>query len=639
VTVVAVALAAPGLLNGFVWDDHELVALALERDLGAVLTQPFLGEAGAIYYRPIPSLLLWGVARVAGPWPFAFHLLNLLVFGAVTWLSVGFLEARLARRGDAAVPAALAALALALHPSRPLAHAWVAGLGDLLVALFTLLAFAAWRSPGPSRERGLFVGLACVAAALSKEAGLVLPLALGLDALLGGPRPPAWRRSLGLASVGTMVAVALHARVAAPPEAPFELTTLPSRVLLSLGHLAYSALWPFRQLHQENADVGAWTTLPLRLGLLVPVGVLTLLLTWPLRRRPALRDLVLFLVLAAPSLNVVVLGAEGGTLSERYLFLPALGLAALLGRGLAGGRWRRPAVRAALAVALLAWAGRGLVETRAMRQDLTLFRHFAALTPDVPFVLRRLVTLEADAENRQAALRWAADLTRLETQPRDRVSLARGRHTLQPPPGVRRNALLRFAELELPWHLDRDQARLGQLARFARQLTDSSVSRATLTVEEAPIAVPVDVEALRGEGLEGRVRRLGARASARVGDYEGALAHVTAGLRSDPEDAALAFEGARALAWQGALSDAEEALRVTAARRHPGAPAFREAIAGLREAAAADRSDPVARHAGIALALARSGSPAAAEAWLDRHDVLDEALRARILAIDVALRE
>lgn len=113
---------------------------------------------------------------VSGP---AIHASMLLLHAACAVLAYGLLRKLMPK-----VPAwaALAAVCLwAAHPARTEAVVWAAQLADLLCALFALLCLRAYAAD-EDRAAG---ALALLAAACRWKAVVILPLALGVDALRG----------------------------------------------------------------------------------------------------------------------------------------------------------------------------------------------------------------------------------------------------------------------------------------------------------------------------------------------------------------------------------------------------------------------------------------------------------------------
>ena len=201
--VVVLALYSPSLSNPLIWDDtihlekmrHEGPAAAFER-------------VSDKYRRPLVLLSYsvqdaFGLASPAGLHAFnaALHAGNaLLVYVLALTLGTG-----------ANVAIAGAAL-FAFHPLQSAAVAYVSGRTDLLATCFTLVAvLMALRSTlrGGSRFHSSAAAVACVAAGLSKESGLVAgPLAAAAFYCARKPGLPLDRRAMAIC-VAASLATAL----------------------------------------------------------------------------------------------------------------------------------------------------------------------------------------------------------------------------------------------------------------------------------------------------------------------------------------------------------------------------------------------------------------------------------------------
>jgi hypothetical protein len=202
--VLVLLVFGPGLVGGFIYDDHHLIETnayvrdlsrldeALTHDLWHVSSGGDLGEDFNRYYRPVVTLAYALQFRAFGEAPLGYHAVSLALHLACVLLAFFWLTRRLASLGEAGLLGALVGAALfALHPSRPETVSWISGSTDLWMALFTLLGLHAWdRLQGPGRI--VTTSLAFVLAVLSKEGAVLLPLLLAADACLlpVGASPP-----------------------------------------------------------------------------------------------------------------------------------------------------------------------------------------------------------------------------------------------------------------------------------------------------------------------------------------------------------------------------------------------------------------------------------------------------------------
>jgi Tfp pilus assembly protein PilF len=417
VLLAAAVLAIYGASIGyeFVYDDH----VQIERNpwlrdpdgFRLFLTRPFWGfyqDRGAgpsNYYRPVFGWAYSLVARGFGLQPAAFHAVSVALQIAVTLLvALGARRLFSDRRGPdrRGETAALAAgLLFAVYPAHAEAVAWVGDQVDLLTALFVLLALFSYLS---HKDRGGWTGWAgpfsYLLACLAKEPGTALLL------VLGAVEAAEWRRegSLGaalrrasarlapyLAMFAVYVALRIHALGGFSPRS-YGVTASPAGAVafaagLFARYLAFLAVpFPSRVL----ASVPAPTLLsPVAIAGLAAAGIASLGLAAAAWSGRARRGIVLPLaVIVAFLLPVLAANSIGGSnFSERYLYLPSIGLA-WLGGGLAGwlavilpARTRKAAAAAGLALlaalGAAAWARAGIY-----RSDLTLFRAAVRTSPN-----------------------------------------------------------------------------------------------------------------------------------------------------------------------------------------------------------------------------------------------------------------
>jgi tetratricopeptide (TPR) repeat protein len=457
VGLVAVAVYLPSLHNRFVWDDP----IVLDRQLpyfdgpsDAFFPPPGVPQWGTHYYRPMVVLSYQVdefLARVlAGPEgrvaarQLTFHASPVLLHGAASALLVT-LGAALMRRfrpgpPSLAVPLAAGVL-FAVHPIHVESVAWLAGRSDLLCAVFTLGALAAWLRWLEVRHTAWlpFAAVLALAAMLSKEVGLALvaltPLAATLPRGAGeahGARA-GWREAaLGAALAAGAAAIALGLRwAAAPPQpAPAIAWSEPLRgILTALGWYGVKTVWP--------APLSAFVdrvpaSLPLAaLGALVAVGAGALIYRGWSRGRGGAEAFAaaLFLLPLAPALAVAAGTIAATPLAERYLYLPSAGAALLLVLGLhdlAGRRLRTARHASAIvlgtAAALAAVAlPATLLRQRVWRDDLAFWSDAATKAPQAWLPQDALGTALANAgraADAAARFRRAAELA---ARPHDRA--------------------------------------------------------------------------------------------------------------------------------------------------------------------------------------------------------------------------
>ncbi|MGO8789104.1 MAG: tetratricopeptide repeat protein [Terriglobia bacterium] len=302
------------------------------------------------YYRPLFLLWLRLNDALFGLHPWGWHLTSVLAHLGVTCL-VYCLALRLTR--DTWV-AGFAGLLFGLHPVHIEAVAYVSAVPEALSTLFVLAAMLAWLR---AREAGsgriwLAASLALfVAALLSKESGMMLPIFIAVYAWIN-PLQDGREVSVGSRLRGVVIAVApfLAATLVYAPlrvwalkgfahtvtqvDLRTEILTVPSVLLFYLRLLTGP---PGLSCYYDTPYISAPTFRGFFLPLIVVLAVAAALVAWYFRTRrgrPSEARTVAFaalwMVLAIlPVLNFRLL-PEGEIAHDRYLYLPSVGFALLV---------------------------------------------------------------------------------------------------------------------------------------------------------------------------------------------------------------------------------------------------------------------------------------------------------------------
>ncbi len=377
----ALSAYAPALRNDFVWDDHALILrdplIRSWQLIGEGFTHFLFTDAAASdFYRPLQRLsytLDYAAFFIS---PMGYHVVSLLWHAAAAVALFFFAEEFFARSQMEARKRSLvafgAALVWALHPVQSAAVVYISGRADPLTATFGFLglylALRMLRAEGNARWGfRIGAGLAFLASALSKEAGLIFLLVWLIIALTQRPR----QGLLGTAGLlaGVLCAYlslrlpAEHQPAPVPPATPF----LVRPIVSSRAVAEYAGLLalPWR-LHMER-DVetrptgydsagmvaASWRELQTLLGLLL-LAVAAFLL-WRARRQSAIfLPLLLALICYLPISGLITLNA---TIAEHWLYLPSAFLFLGAGAALASSGWlAEKNLRArALTVCLTTW--------------------------------------------------------------------------------------------------------------------------------------------------------------------------------------------------------------------------------------------------------------------------------------------
>ncbi len=433
---VAVIVAAPGLGNGFAYDD---IPLVVENTRITTMLPPWdyftqsYWPAGGLY-RPLTvsfMALLW---KAGGGAPWIFHVANVALHATVTLLVY-----RLARFLLPPAWAGLAALLFAVHPVHVEAVANVVGVSEMLCAGFVLAAvLLALRGTRDGFTATMRLGVLAfgVLAAISKEQGFVTP-ALVLVAA-GFTLPPARR---ALARVAP-VAIAMTALLAAllvlragvlgglagdDPAAPLRGLAPSARMLVALGTVpewTRLLLWPARLSFDYTPPGYAIHSAPDMthfLALLLLIGSAGLV--WVTRgRAPAIALGITWIAVALlPVSNLLV--PTGILLAERTLYLASVGVVLVVAgaaRAVTASATSVPAQRAvagvAAAVILLA-AARSVGRAGVWRDNDALLarvaidapRNYRAHRIRAQHLDRNGQVDEAVAEYRQSIELWGGD--------------------------------------------------------------------------------------------------------------------------------------------------------------------------------------------------------------------------------------
>jgi tetratricopeptide (TPR) repeat protein len=179
---VAVVVALPSLINGFVYDDVWIVEsneVVHNLDVGELLSSPFWPEdRGGVMWRPVALVAFALQWAVGGGAPFLFHLGSVLLYGLVAG-AAGLVLARMFSPGLGL----LAGIVFAIHPAHVEVTANAVGQAELWAALGFLGAlWATWERSGSTAKRvrlGLLLAVvACLILGLGgKEQPVTFPAA------------------------------------------------------------------------------------------------------------------------------------------------------------------------------------------------------------------------------------------------------------------------------------------------------------------------------------------------------------------------------------------------------------------------------------------------------------------------------
>jgi Tfp pilus assembly protein PilF len=386
------------LLGSFVYDDHYQVVenpyvhsfRYLPKIFGTTVWS-FQGAQGTTnYFRPMMSFGYLLFYQIAGPVPFSFHLASIMLHALVVLLVFCVL-----RRLSGVRIALIAAGLFALHPIHTESVAWIAGVTDLELALFYLLAFLCYLRLEDSTSgigmRSAMCGCFAIAL-LSKEQAITLPVLATLFEYFyrqDRERTSAREKLSRYGPLWATVALYLTVRgillggvasIAARPGLSWYEIGLSAISLI--GAYIWKLLWPtqlsaFYVFHKSSHLTDRSVLLGL-LGLSV-CGVIFILL-WRRVQMVSFAFVFLFLPLG-PVLNARWMSAS--VFAERYLYMPSIGFCWLVAWA-AVSLWRaerpsflRPLSRATpilLAAIAFPYAVKTVVRNRDWRTEEALFK-------------------------------------------------------------------------------------------------------------------------------------------------------------------------------------------------------------------------------------------------------------------------
>jgi len=426
------------LSNSFVYDDYQQLvqnpyvrSFQYLKEIFTASVWSFQSSAASNYYRPMMTLGYLIGYQIFGLQAYGFHLVSLFIHALVVCLVFALTQRLTGDRGWALVAGAW----FALHPIHSESVAWIAAVTDLELTLFFLITFRIFlamvkRGGGYSGRLWAAMGATFMLALLSKEQAMMLPvLATVYEHFYREDRSQTnilqklTRYGLLWLLGAVYMLLRVHFLGGLAPNQKFRQVT-PLSILLSalalLGQYVEKLVWPVRLC---GYYIFHPSTSPLELRVLAGVAVLLVLaalflVCWRHRDekvRFASFAIVWFLATLAPVLNAHWLGEN--VFTERYLYLPSVGAAWLVGLG-ATMLWRRagshPARRQALVlvavtVAIL-YAIRIVIRNRDWNNDVVFFTRTIESSPEPSLFISLGMALEGEGRTDEAIAQYTAAL-------------------------------------------------------------------------------------------------------------------------------------------------------------------------------------------------------------------------------------
>jgi Flp pilus assembly protein TadD len=423
---VCVALYANTLYSGFVYDDHfQVLENPWITDLRSVPKMFTTGAwefegASSNYYRPIMHLSYALTYLVSGLNPWGYHAVNILLHTAVSMLvfltALTLLERSGEDRVTARLPALLGALLFATHPILTETVAWVACVPELSFTLFSLLALLLYARTDRVRSGAFAASVAAYfTATICKETAIALPALLVLyDYAFRPGRPRLAEVAMRYTPFALATAAYLTVRLSVLPAfAPIR-----RHASLTISQYLINVLPLFTQYLGKlllPTDLNAYHVFHPILTLWSRQGILSLILTAAFavatalvshRSRRILFALGLIVIPLLPVLYIPALGEN--TFTERYLYLPTVGIALIAAFGLAWVQRRRPVwMRAGVALTVVVlgiYSVATVQRNTAWRNDETLWTDTLRKSPESASVHNEMGIVLADRGLVEAAI-------------------------------------------------------------------------------------------------------------------------------------------------------------------------------------------------------------------------------------------
>jgi|GraSoi_2013_60cm_1033757.scaffolds.fasta_scaffold00060_29 tetratricopeptide (TPR) repeat protein len=384
--LLAIVVFAYGntLVNAFTMDDIALYVVRNTQVTHPSLPALFAPHQATNVFRPVTFSTFALDWKLGGGRPFLFHLVNLVLHAAVTWLLYLLLQTVLRSspdgKPDGKTVAFACALLFAVHPIHTEAVASIVGRAELLAAGFLL---AAWILH--LRDREISALICFVLALLSKESAVVfLPLAAIGDYASGKWKPAS--RYLRIAGLTLLYLGVLwkvqggHFGMADIQRLNNPLATIPTgwRILNALR-----VAWKYVGLQFYPATLSCdysfnqipvyldWRhTLPAAIAAVAAVGGWT----WAIWKRRYAVVLAGAIYLAGFCTTANILVPIGTIMGERLAYLPSAGFCLLIALA---WNWlqarQRKLALLALAVFVAVLGARTVVRNRDWKDNLTLY--------------------------------------------------------------------------------------------------------------------------------------------------------------------------------------------------------------------------------------------------------------------------
>lgn len=377
---------------GFVWDDFPTIVSNPHLQHWSTLGKAWFHDYWGLhevpehsgYWRPVPTVIYAFFTLLTGTSPLVFHALNVLLHLSNSVLLVNFLF-RLSLSG---FPLFFASLFFCLHPLVAESVSFVSALPDLLAIFWGMSALLLWSSPKVNFKRSLGAGLCLILALLSKESAVSF-----VGVLLFAPwifPKDSWIFKFKKQTILTLFLfltfyLILHVWVTGGMGTRSLWGDSLSAHLATVIRLApfsfFLTFFPVGGSPTRTFPISPGFQDPLVWSALFTVLTLAVLCVLLWKKHPWFgKGIFLYILFWLPSSNLIP--AEG-LIADRYLYLPCMGTAFLLGHMIKKIVLLHPkALRLVTILFLAIWAIWAFQSARIWRSNETLWQHAVQASPE-----------------------------------------------------------------------------------------------------------------------------------------------------------------------------------------------------------------------------------------------------------------
>jgi len=388
---------------GFVYDNESAILQdarvhdANLHNVHRILTESYwVDQPTTDLYRPATTLsyLLNYAILGNGTNPAGYHWVNLLLHA----VNVSLVYAMGILIFGAPAPGLALAAIWGLHPLMTEGVTNIVGRADLLAAFGILIGLLCYVLATPAagwRKAGWLIALALsqTIGLFSKENAVVLP-ALMLSYDLIWPERSIWRRrilSYAVLALPLIAFFALRSQLHMHLEVPFHKNPLvdaafwPARMtaVKVIGRLLWLFIWPSRlsaDYSYNSVPLFQWPDLQALMALALCIAGIALALRLRRENKPVCFFILFFFIALAPTSNLFIL--IGSTMSERFLYLPAIGLTGCAVALICAHQALRKSLWAVTGIICLALGARTYARNFDWHDEATLWTSVTNVNPD-----------------------------------------------------------------------------------------------------------------------------------------------------------------------------------------------------------------------------------------------------------------